>query len=63
MDISESGNRGERVRSDCFISLDITYTKGIEIELKSKVKSLYGRSIEKLTQEILAFFDIKGLKF
>ena len=56
------GNKGKGVRSDCFVSLEIIETGGIQIELVSKVKVLYGKSIVKLIEEILSFFDIKHAK-
>jgi citrate lyase subunit beta/citryl-CoA lyase len=57
-----SGMKGEQVRSDCFVSLTITEKDGIAIELKSKVKALYGDSISKLCQEILSFFTIQNAR-
>jgi len=57
--IALSGNSGPKVRSDCEISLELIADKGIIIDLDSKVKSLYGESIQKLTRDILDFFGIK----
>jgi citrate lyase subunit beta / citryl-CoA lyase len=57
-----SGMKGEQVRSDCFVSLTITEKDGITIELKSKVKALYGDSISTLCQEILSFFTIPNAR-
>ena len=56
------GNKGKGVRSDCYVSLEITKTDGIQIELVSKLKALYGKSIVKLIEEILTFFEIKHAK-
>ncbi len=53
-----AGNTGEKVRSDCHVSLEIKKTGGIVIELQSKVKSMYGWHIYKLTERVLTFFDI-----
>ena len=55
-----SGNRGDAVRSDCFIELWENGSASNQIFLKSKVKSLYGKSIEELCLEILDFFEMKG---
>ncbi len=60
--ISCTGNRGDSVRSDCYIALELTNAGGLDIELKSKVKVLYGKSIISLCQEILAFFEVKHAK-
>lgn len=53
-----SGNSGPKVRSDCELTLELRSGGGIVIDLKSKVKVLYGESIKKLCLEILNYFDI-----
>lgn len=53
-----AGNKGEKDRSDCFVSLELKTSGGIEMVLKSKVKSLYGESIVTLCKDILIFFEI-----
>lgn len=58
--IISSGNRGDSVRSDCYIQIsEIDGTVNI-ISLKSKVKSLYGISIKELAHKMLAFYKISG---
>jgi citrate lyase subunit beta / citryl-CoA lyase len=57
---SAAGNSGPKVRSDCEIFLSLTNKGGIEIDLTSKVKSLYGDSIIKLCTEVLHFFNIRN---
>lgn len=54
-----TGNIGDKVRSDCFVSLELKHEGGISIELISKVKAMYGDSIYTLCQDILDFFEIK----
>jgi len=56
------GNSGPKVRSDCRIEMQITEQDGIQIELKSKVKVLYGNDIIRLTKEILSFYGIENCK-
>lgn len=58
METIVTGNKGLKVRSDCEITLEPATGGGIRIELKSKVKTLYGASIEKLCTEILNYFNI-----
>jgi len=58
--IAIAGNSGPRVRSDCEITLEMKERGGINIDLTSKVKTLYGESIRSLTIEILEFFGIKN---
>jgi len=53
------GNKGKGIRSDCHITLEITETDGIKLELISKVESMYGQDIRKLLLDILAFYEIK----
>lgn len=52
------GNQGERIRSDCQVVLELSDSNGIDIQLSSKVKPLYGDSIIALTKEIFNFFGI-----
>lgn len=52
------GNKGKGVRSDCSVTLEITESGGIQIQIESKVKALYGKQIEKLAIDILAFYSI-----
>lgn len=56
------GNKGKGVRSDCFVSLELTDSGGICVELMSKVKALYGKTIVKQVEEIFNFFEIKNAK-
>jgi citrate lyase subunit beta/citryl-CoA lyase len=58
--VSEAGNKGKGVRSDCYIRLELTPSGGIEINLTSKVKVLYGKQIIEEVNNILSFYDIKN---
>lgn len=62
MNTATAGNKGKSVRSDCFIELEITTQNGIEINLTSKVKALFGNQIRKEIKDILSFYDIKNAK-
>ena len=55
---ASAGNRGNKIRSDCYIELEIKNSGGIKIKLQSKVDSMYGESIRNLIEEILKFFGI-----
>ncbi len=55
-----AGNRGEKVRSDCYIELELKNIGGIKINLKSKVESMYGKSIRLLIKDILKTFMIRN---
>jgi citrate lyase subunit beta/citryl-CoA lyase len=58
---AEAGRRGTDVRSDCWIKLTPTESSGIQFQMKSKVKSMYGSSIEKLVLNGLRFFRIDNV--
>ncbi len=60
--IASVGNREMGTKSDCYVELELQNTGGIQLELKSKVGSLYGKSITKLVNDILSFFDLKNVK-
>ena len=60
--IATAGNRGKRVRSDCFVTLELKENGGLEIVVQSKVKAMFGKEIEKLAKEVLNFFDIRNAR-
>ncbi len=57
---SSAGNRGNKVRSDCYIELELIKSGGIKINLESKVESMYGDSIRSLIRDILKTFKIRN---
>lgn len=57
---SSAGQRGEKIRSDCFIELELKNSGGIKINLKSKVEIMYGDSNKELLLKLCKFFDIKN---
>ena len=59
---STTGNKGKSVRSDCFVTLEITKSGGIQIDLQSKVKTLFGDAIIGLCKKELKFFGIQNCK-
>jgi citrate lyase subunit beta/citryl-CoA lyase len=56
--IATAGNKGEKDRSDCFVSLELTSSGGIVIDLTSKVEVLFGNAIRTLCQSVLKHFGI-----
>jgi citrate lyase subunit beta/citryl-CoA lyase len=60
--IATSGNAGPKVRSDCQMTLALQHEGGLTIELKSKVKTLYGTSIINQCNDILGFFGLKNAR-
>lgn len=54
-----TGNKGKTVRSDCFVTLELRDSGGLEILLESKVGVFYGASIRTLASKILDHFEIR----
>ena len=59
---SSAGPRGETVRSDCYVELELKESGGIILNLKSKVESMYGESIRELILDMCKFFSLKNAK-
>ena len=47
----EAGKKGPRVRSDCWIGIQIADSGGVSIDLKSKVAGMFGDRIHSLLEE------------
>jgi citrate lyase subunit beta/citryl-CoA lyase len=58
--IGTAGKRGDKVRSDCFIKIELNKSGGIKTSLLSKVDSMYGDSINDLIIEMCEFFELKN---
>ncbi len=55
---SAAGKRGDNVRSDCYVEIQLKDSGGINFNLKSKVETLYGDSIRMQIDEMCDFFGI-----
>ncbi len=55
---AEAGRKGAEVRSDCWFRIALTSSGGIQLNLNSKVKTMYGSAIEALIREGLTYFHI-----
>ena len=51
-----TGNVGPRVRSDIEVTLELTDSGGIELNIRSKVKTMYGKAIEEQCRSLLQYF-------
>jgi len=60
--ISTAGNYGKEIRSDCKVTIELTKSGGLKIELISKIKEYFGDQIVSLAKNELEFFDIKNAK-
>jgi len=54
-----AGKRGDKIRSDCYIEITKKISGGINLQLKSKVKSMYGTQIEDQIFEMCRFFSLR----
>lgn len=54
----EAGRRGETVRSDCWISVELRDSGGIDTAVRSKVQSMYGDSIRRTVEEGLGVLGV-----
>lgn len=59
---SSAGPKGETVRSDCYVELELKESGGIKLNLQSKVESMYGDSIRELVLDMCKFFSLKNAK-
>ncbi len=59
-DYACGGNKGKTVKSDCWVGLLLKESGGITINLKSKVKVLFGESIERTIREVLDFYQVNN---
>lgn len=57
-----AGNKGKKVRSDCHVTIGLTSSGGIVIELTSKVKFMFGADITRRINEVLHFFEIENAR-
>ena len=46
-EVATTGNKGKGIRSDCFVTLELTTEGGIQLQIESKVGVMYGESIKK----------------
>ena len=60
--IGTAGNKGKGVKSDCYVEFEFMTSGGIEIEIKSKVKALFGKAIKALAENVLLHFEIENAK-
>lgn len=58
--IASAGQRGEKIRSDCFCQIETKSAGGLEFRIQSKVEVMYGKSIRTLAADIIKFYDLKN---
>jgi citrate lyase subunit beta / citryl-CoA lyase len=59
---ASAGKQEDKIRSDCFIEIELTKSGGIKPVLNSKVGSMYGQSINDLIGKMCGTFGIKNAR-
>jgi citrate lyase subunit beta/citryl-CoA lyase len=57
-----AGNSGPKTKSDCRVIFEKNTKGGLQIEINSKVMTLYGKSIRKLAEDMLHFYAIENAR-
>ncbi|HUX54179.1 MAG TPA: citrate lyase acyl carrier protein [Williamwhitmania sp.] len=58
--IASAGINGDKERSDCLVTIELTDSGGVVINMKSKVQVMYGKANEQLCRQSLDFFGVKN---
>jgi citrate lyase subunit beta/citryl-CoA lyase len=61
-DVAEAGRKGEEVKSDCWVRLELTSSGDIIVEQTSKVSVMYGKQNDALCKEVLAALGVENAK-
>lgn len=56
--IVRAGNKGDKVRSDCHVTLQPKQKGGLKIELHSKVERMFGNQIREQASDVLSSLDV-----
>jgi len=62
VEVVEVGRKGEDIKSDCWVRLELTSSGGIIIEQTSKVNVMYGKQNEALIKEVLGALGVDNAK-
>lgn len=55
-----AGNKGDKVRSDCHVSLELRGSGGLDIQVNSKTGILYSEKLRILAQEVLKYYEVEN---
>lgn len=58
--VGEGGFKGENIRSDCFVRVELKDEGGIKIKIKSKVETMYGDKIKSLIEKGLDQLEVRN---
>jgi citrate lyase subunit beta/citryl-CoA lyase len=57
---SSAGSHSNKIRSDCYVEIELKTSGGIKLNLQSKVETMYGKSIRLLIKDIFKTFKIRN---
>ena len=58
-DVLAAGNKGPKVKGDCYVTFDPLHGAELKVVVQSKVNSLFGESIQSLAMQMLAYYGIE----
>jgi citrate lyase subunit beta/citryl-CoA lyase len=59
---ASTGNRGEKVRSDCQVQLQLRKQGGIEVKLHSRVERMFGAQIRQQADQVLKALGVENAR-
>ena len=59
--IFEAGQRGEKVRSDCWVRLEPRASGGLELSVQSKVETMHGDAVRATCQAVLETLGVRDV--
>ncbi len=60
--LSQAGRRGDGVRSDCWVCVTLADSGGIDLDLRSKVESMYGEATRELVRKELEALGVMNAR-
>ena len=57
-----AGNKGDKIRSDCHVALELTDSGGLDIQVNTKTGILFQDAIRRKAEEVLNHFEIKNAR-
>lgn len=57
--VAEAGRRGDRIRSDCWVQVELCADGGLELRVRSKVEAMYGEAVRTTCRTVLEALDVK----
>lgn len=55
---ASAGKRGDKIRSDCYIEIELREKDGLLLSINSKASSMYGKDIERQIRTMAEFFKL-----